>query len=202
MSQRRRHHKDVEDLMAVSHDIERAGPPSLRDPRHVEDGAGAVQEPHHDLVAQGAEDQGVVPVEGHGVGGRDDAGAPHAEEQPRPEGTEAAAGEGGGEQGDDDEDPDEGDGGEVEEAPVGVVGEGVVDGGEEGADDHEGDPDVVEAPEEEVEPPRVAGEEVGDGAEDEARHRPAQEHEPRPRRDGVRESVQAEDRRFRNVPEI
>lgn len=43
--------------------------------------------------------------------------------------------------------------------------EGIIDGGEEGGDDHCGDAGVVEGPEEEVGAARVAVEEVGDRAE-------------------------------------
>lgn len=62
VSQRRRHHKDVENLMAVAHNVKRTGAPSLRNPGHIKNGTGAVQKPHHDLVAQGPKNQGVIPV--------------------------------------------------------------------------------------------------------------------------------------------
>lgn len=60
--------------------------------------------------------------------------------------------------------------------------EGVVEGGEEGGDDHCRDAGVVKRPEEEVSAARVAVEEVGGRAEREADHGASQEHEPRPAR--------------------
>lgn len=71
VSQGRGHHKNMENLMAMPHNIKGTRLPSLRDPGHIEHGPSAVEKPHGDLVSEGSQYQGVVPVEDHGVGGRD-----------------------------------------------------------------------------------------------------------------------------------
>lgn len=107
-----------------------------------------------------------TPMKHKGMNRRDHAGEPHGEEEVSPEIAVTRRGERRRKKGDDDKNAQDWNGGEVEKAGVGIAREGVVDGGEEGGDDHDWDAGVVEAPKEEVEALGVGEEEVGDGAAD------------------------------------
>lgn len=107
-----------------------------------------------------------TPMKHNGVHRRDHTGEPHGEEEVSPERAIMGRGERRREKRDDGKNAKEWNGGEIEKAGVGVAREGVVDGGEEGGDDHDRNAGVVEAPEEEVEALGVGVEEVGDCAAD------------------------------------
>lgn len=163
-------HKHVEYLVAVPGEVEPPGLPPLRDSNHVEQRPDQVRQCHGWLVRQRDRPLWVAPVHHTGVHGRHDPEEPHRGEEHRPERPELPGGEGRGEQGGDGEHPHGRDAAEVDELPVGVALEDVVDGREEGGDDHDGDPHVVHPEQEEVEVVGVAREQVAGGAREETEH--------------------------------
>lgn len=175
-------HEHMEDLVAMPDDIEHAGTPLLRDTADIEPGPDGVRQPHGHLEPEREVARGVAPVDPESVQRRDDTGQAHCEEQ---RGTQPAVprrGAGRREQHGHDERAQGGDGGEVGDARGAVAEEGVVDGRDEGGDDHDGDARVVQLPEDDRGAARVAGQQVRRAARGQARHGAHQEHHPRPPR--------------------
>lgn len=172
----------VEDLVAVAAQVEHAGAPPLRDAGEVERGAGEVGRRHGALVRQRHVPAGLVPVDGDGVGGGDDAGEAHGDEQQRAVGAVPRRAQPGRHERVHGGHPGGGDRRQVHHLPPRLALEDVVDGREEGDDDHDGDAGVVEADEEQVEAVRVARQEVARRAAQQAEHGAREEHEERPPR--------------------
>uniref|UniRef100_A0A0A9CJ99 Uncharacterized protein n=1 Tax=Arundo donax TaxID=35708 RepID=A0A0A9CJ99_ARUDO len=170
----------VEDLVAVSGQVERPRPPPLRHPRQVERRAGQIRCRHGALVRQRHVPAGLVPVHGGGVHRRHHPRHAHADEQQRAVGAvprraqarrhkRVHGGHAGG-----------GDRRQVHHLPVRLALEDVVDGREEGDHYHHRDARVVEPDQEQVQPVRVARQQVARAAAQQAEHGAAQEHEERP----------------------
>lgn len=156
--------------MAVPREVEPPRPPPLRDTAHVKQRPRQVRQRHGQLVRERDRPLWVAPVHNAGMDGRHDPEEPHRGEEHCPERPELPSRQGRGEQGGNGERPHGCDAAEVDELPVGVALEDVVDGREEGGDDHGGDAHVVHPEEEEVEVVGVAGEEVASRARQETEH--------------------------------
>nr|ACL53312.1 unknown [Zea mays] len=184
-------HEQVEDLVAVADAVEPAGAPALRHAGDVEPGAGGVHEAHEELERQREVALAVCPVEPQRVQRRQHPGEGHGHEEAGAEVAQARRRARGRQEQRHHQQAQQGDGGQVDELRAGAAEEGVVDGREEGGDDHHRDPRVVELPEEAREAARVARQQVRRRAHRQARHGARQEHRPRPPRHRVGVAVAA-----------
>uniref|UniRef100_J3MG75 Uncharacterized protein n=1 Tax=Oryza brachyantha TaxID=4533 RepID=J3MG75_ORYBR len=172
----------VEDLVAVAAEVELAGAPPLRHAGEVERRAGEVGQRHGALVRQRHVPARLVPVDGDGVDGRDDAGEAHADEQQRAVGAVPGGAQPGRHERVHGAHAGRGDRRQVHHLPPRLALEDVVDRREEGHHDHDGDAGVVEADQEQVEAVGVARQEVARRAAQQAEHGAGEEHEERPPR--------------------
>lgn len=126
----------MEYLVAVADDVEHPRAPPLRYPADIDACPNTIGQAHHQLQTQGHMARAVLPVDPQCVECRNHPGEAHGKEEGGANRAEAGGREGRGEEGDDCKEADGGDGGEVDEAGEGVAEEGVVDGRDEGGDDH------------------------------------------------------------------
>lgn len=145
MGQSPKNHQNMKQLVAMSGQIEPAGPPPLGNPAHVKPGSGEVKQSHCRLISQSDIPARISPIDDGGVNRWDDAEETHGHEEQSSEWAEFAGGERRREKSDDGEDAHDGDSGEIDDLPVGIALKDVVNWGEKGGDDHDGDSDVVDS---------------------------------------------------------
>lgn len=150
MGQSTKNHQNMKQLVTMSGQIKPTGPPPLGNPAHIKPSSGKVKQSHGSLISQSNIPARISPIDDGGVNRRNDPEEPHGDEEKRSEWPEFSGGERRREESDDGEDAHDGDSGEIDELPVGIALENVVNWGKKGGDDHDSDSDVVDSEQEDI----------------------------------------------------